>query len=105
MKRWGINFLFLLMAILSGVVMYLLKYHVIEREDQLILLQRQIMSDSREIHMLQGDWASLTDPERLRALVEKTTKFKAFGANQVIDVSSVPPRDADAGAAKAKGGK
>ena len=93
MKRWMVNFVFIMLAILSGVVMYLLKYHVIEKEEQLFRIHYQISNDKREIHMLKGDWASLTDPERLRALVEKTTNFKSFGASQVIDISNVPFRE------------
>lgn len=92
MKRWWINFLCLMIALLSGAGMFVLKYQVIEKEEELFRIHRQIASDKREIHMLKGDWASLNDPERLRALVENQTDFQTFGANQLIDAAVVPVR-------------
>lgn len=92
MTRWWINFIFIAIAIVAGVGMFLLKYQVIEKEERLFRLHRQIAADKREIHMLQGDWASLNDPERLRALVQKQTNFKPLGANQVINPKMVPLR-------------
>ncbi|MGN1063642.1 MAG: hypothetical protein ACI4QM_04905 [Alphaproteobacteria bacterium] len=94
MKRWLFNMLCLLIAVLSGVGMFLLKYQVIDKEEELFRLHRQIAADKREIHMLQGDWASLNDPERLRMLVEKQTNLKHFKASQVIDAARVPMRKA-----------
>lgn len=92
MKRWLINLVCILIALAAGGGMFILKYQVIEKEEELFRIHRQIAGDKREIHMLKGDWASLNDPERLRALVENQTDFKAFGANQVIDPSVVPAR-------------
>lgn len=92
MKRWIFNMLCIMIAVTSGVGMFLLKYQVIEKEEELFRLHRQIAADKREIHMLQGDWASLNDPERLRALVEKQTNLKHFKASQVIDITAVPMR-------------
>ena len=84
MRRWGFNLLCLLIAVISGVGMFMLKYKVIEKEEELARLHRQIAFDKREIHMLKGDWASLNDPERLRALIAEQTNFKPVGANQII---------------------
>lgn len=92
MKRWLINLVCILIALAAGGGMFILKYQVIEKEEELFRIHRQIAGDKREIHMLKGDWASLNDPERLRALVENQTDFQAFGANQVIDPSVVPAR-------------
>lgn len=96
MKRWLINLLCILIALFAGAGMFILKYQVIEKEEELFRIHRQIANDKREIHMLKGDWASLNDPERLRALVENQTDFQAFGANQVIDPSVVPARPVEA---------
>ncbi|MBR5130622.1 MAG: hypothetical protein IKV03_05305 [Alphaproteobacteria bacterium] len=92
MKRWGLNMLCLFIAVMSGVGMFMLKYKVIEKEEELARLHRQIAFDKREIHMLKGDWASLNDPERLRALVSEQTNFKPVSASQIIDVQRVPMR-------------
>lgn len=90
MKRWGVNLLCFVIAIASGVGMFMLKYQVIEKEEQLYRLHRQIAFDKREIHMLKGDWASLNDPERLRALVAEQTNYKRIGAAQIIEADQVP---------------
>ncbi|MBR4927544.1 MAG: hypothetical protein IKY98_04370 [Alphaproteobacteria bacterium] len=90
MKRWVINLLCLSIAVLSGIGMFMLKYRVIEKEEELARIHRQIAFDKREIHMLKGDWASLNDPERLRMLVEQQTNFRQIKANQVINPARVP---------------
>lgn len=95
MRRWGFNLLCLFIAVASGVGMFMLKYKVIEKEEELARLHRQIAFDKREIHMLKGDWASLNDPERLRALISEQTNFKPVSAGQIIDVNRVPDREAD----------
>lgn len=92
MKHWGFNLFCLLVAVMSGVGMFMLKYKVIEKEEELARLHRQIAFDKREIHMLKGDWASLNDPERLRALVVEQTNFKQVAAEQIVAVERVPMR-------------
>lgn len=92
MKRWWLNGICLLIAVLSGVGMFVLKYQVIELEEKLAKIHRKIAFDKREIHMLQGDWASLNDPERLRMLVEQQTEFRAIGSHQIIEAQQVPLR-------------
>ena len=92
MRRWGFNLLCLLIAVASGVGMFMLKYKVIEKEEELSKLHRQIAFDKREIHMLKGDWASLNDPERLRALIAEQTNFKPVSASQIIEAGRVPVR-------------
>lgn len=90
MKRWGMNLLCLLIAVVSGIGMFMLKYRVIEKEEELARIHRQIAFDKREIHMLKGDWASLNDPERLRTLVEQQTNYRPIKADQVINSAWVP---------------
>ncbi len=97
MKHWWINLLCLLIAVLSGIGMFMLKYQVIEKEEELARIHRQIAFDKREIHMLKGDWASLNDPERLRALVEQQTNYRHIKADQVINPAQVPMLENKAG--------
>ena len=83
MKQSTFNLICLGVAILSGVGMFLLKYHVLDQEKELAKLRRQIMSDNRELHLLRADWAVLTDPQHLRELI-KETNLKPFLAKQII---------------------
>ena len=83
MKQSTFNLVCLGVAILSGVGMFLLKYHVLDQEKELAKLRRQIMSDNRELHLLKADWAVLTDPQHLRQLI-KETDLKPFMAKQIV---------------------
>lgn len=100
MKRWILNSFCLLVAILAGVLSFLLKYRVIEKEDELDRIHHQILADKREIHMLQAEWIHLNDPERLRALIASQTGFQAINSKQIIRVEDIPYRPAPVPAVK-----
>lgn len=93
MRRWLINVLCLILAVVSGIQLFVLKYRVIDKEEELKAIHRQILNDSREIHMLKADWALLNDPVRLRALVAQTD-FKPIGAGQIKEWDDMPLRPA-----------
>lgn len=94
MKYWLMNLIFLVIALLSGIFLFLLKYQVIEREEELASIHRQILKDRREIHLLKSDWAALNDPENLRRLVasqEELTPIKPtqlLKSNQIDELAS-----------------
>lgn len=83
MKQSTFNLICLSIAIASGVAMFLLKYHVMDREKELASVRRQILKDNRELHMLKADWAVLTDPQHLRALI-KELDLKPFLGKQIV---------------------
>ena len=92
MKQSSFNFLCLFVALISGVMMFLLKYHVLEQEKELALLRRQIISDQRELHLLKADWAVLTDPQNLINLI-KEMGLKSVLANQIVHPDDVEDRE------------
>lgn len=94
MMRWGIRFFFLCLAVGAGLQLFILKYRVIDKEEELQAIHRQILSDMREIHILQGEWALFNEPERLRGLVDKYTRFQPLSAAQVVSVDDLPVRAA-----------
>ena len=83
MKQSTLNLICLSVAVLAGIGMFLLKYHVLDQEKKLAVLRHQIVSDRRELHLLKADWAVLTDPQYLRKLV-KDTNLKPLQAKQII---------------------
>ncbi|MBO7484166.1 MAG: hypothetical protein J6T55_03500 [Alphaproteobacteria bacterium] len=91
MKQRTFNILCLMIATLSGVGMFLLKYHVAEQEKKLELLRRQIIDDKRELHLLQADWAVLTDPQHMRELI-KETNLKPMQAKQIVSPKELENR-------------
>lgn len=94
MSQWIIRFLFLMIAFCAGILMFLLKYHVIEKEEELQELHAQIRQDSREIYMLQIEWASANDPIRLRDFVKTQTKFQNIRSSQVVEADALPIKPA-----------
>ena len=83
MKQSTFNLICLGIAVISGIGMFLLKYHVLDQEKELAKLRRQIVPYSRELHLLKADWAMLTDPQHLRELI-KETDLKPFEGQQII---------------------
>ena len=83
MKQSTFNLICLGLAVIAGVSMFLLKYHVLDQEKELEKLRHQIVSDNRELHLLRADWAVLTDPQHLRELI-KETDLKPFEGQQII---------------------
>lgn len=94
MLQWIIRILFLVIACGSGVLMFILKYHVIEKEEELHEIHSQIRQDSREIYMLQVEWAAANDPRRLQSFVEAQTDFKTIHSSQVVETDSLPIKPA-----------
>ncbi len=92
MKRFLLNLSFILLTIFSGMQAFMIKYSVIEKEEQLEKIYQEIVNNKREIHMLQAEWSLLNDPERLRALIKKQTAFEPIRPSQVISLSQVPQK-------------
>ena len=91
---------FPILAILSGFQMFFLKYQVIEKEDELKKIHRQILSDNREIHMLEADWALANDPHRLRAFVKTQSHLKPIRSIQFVTIEDLPVKVAPVPASK-----
>lgn len=68
----------------------MVKYEVIEKQEKLKEIYRQILDDKREIHMLQAEWMYLNDPQRLKKLVSVQTGLQPFSRNQIISLSELP---------------
>lgn len=103
MKQSTFNFICLGIAVVSGVCMFLLKYHVLDKEKELAYLRRQIVNDRRELHLLKADWAVLTDPQHLRLLI-KETNLKPLQAKQIVHPEELEDRPQSA-EDETKGGK
>jgi len=81
---------FPMIAVLAGFQMFFLKYQVIEKEDELKQIHRQILSDNREIHMLEADWALANDPNRLREFVKTQSYLKPIRSTQFVTIDELP---------------
>ena len=93
MKSLIFNLVLFLVAVGSGIGLFLMKYRVVEYEKELASIHRTIINDRREIHALKADWAVLTEPSRLRKLIEEQTDFKTIQGKQFVhpeDIEFVP---------------
>lgn len=89
MKRFLFNLIFLLCAMLSCSGMFVLKYQVLDKEQELASIQHKILQNQRTIHVLKAEWAHLNDPERLRTLIGEHTKLAVIKPTQIIALENV----------------
>lgn len=93
MKKILINTICLLLALLSGISLFVLKYQVKEQEEILKTIHREILKNKREIHMLEAEWAHLNDPQRLLDLVVAQTDWKTISAKQIATLTDIPMKE------------
>jgi hypothetical protein len=86
----GATLLWILVALSTGVGMFMLKYQVQAMEGKLITAQRQIRIEQESIHAAKADWSYLNDPIRLRDLGERFTDMKPVRAKQMISIEALP---------------
>ena len=92
MKRWMIRIGCLLLAVGACIQMFVLKYRVIDLEDELKALHAQIMADTREVHMLEAEWAVKNNPDRLYQFVVGQSNLTPIDADQMRPSESLPLR-------------
>ena len=66
-----------------------MKYRVVAYEKELASIHRVIINERREIHALKADWAVLTEPSRLRKLIQEKTDFKTIQGKQFIHLADI----------------
>ena len=93
MKQSSFNLICFSIALVSGISMFLMKYHVLAKEKELETLRQQIVNNKRELHLLRADWAMLTDPQHLRKMI-KETELKPLLAKQIVQPSELEERPA-----------
>ncbi len=66
--RWGMTFLFVVLAGGLSFGLYVVKHRVIALESRLNEINRGIARDMQAIHVLRAEWSYLNEPARLRDL-------------------------------------
>ena len=94
MKRFLFNCFFLLCALIACSGMFILKYQVLDKEEQLKSLHAQIIQNQRTIHVLKAEWTHLNDPERIRFLIAHHTTLNVIKSNQLIELEDVAFKEA-----------
>lgn len=70
--------------------MFVIKNEVISLERELDEINKQIIEDQKEIHVLKAEWTHLNDPERLRTLSERYANLRPLRGEQIISFSAIP---------------
>ncbi len=94
MKRFLFNCLFLLCALVACAGMFILKYQVLDKEEQLATLRYKIIQNQRTIHVLKAEWTHLNDPERIRLLIAGHTTLNVIKPTQIIRLEDVAFKEA-----------
>lgn len=94
MKRFLFNCFFLLCALIACAGMFILKYQVLDKEEQLAALQNQIIQNQRTIHVLKAEWTHLNDPQRIRLLIAGHTQLDVIKPSQIIQLEDVAFKEA-----------
>ncbi|CAO5682494.1 MAG: hypothetical protein HEEMFOPI_01703 [Holosporales bacterium] len=58
-------------AFAVGIVLFRIKYEVVDLENRHIQILKSIQSTKESIHLLNAEWAHLTDPARIQRLAAK----------------------------------
>ena len=85
--------IWMVLALISAVAAFTLKYEVRDLEEQLASLEHQV-SESRETsHVLRAEWNYLSRPERLAELAERHLDLAPMGVDQMGQLIQVPLRE------------
>ena len=90
--------LWLFLVIAVGYAMFQVKYEVMQQEETLARLNKDIADTREQIRVIDAEWSYLTRPDRLKRLAARYLNLAPIAAAQIGDLASVPER-ADAPAA------
>ena len=80
-----------------GYAMFQVKYEVMQQEQTLAGINKQILTDREQIRVLNAEWSYLTRPARIEELNTRFLHLNGMSSAQILPLSAVPER-ADAGA-------
>lgn len=59
------------LAVSTGLALFVVKYQVQDLEDRLTQINREIAENRQAVHVLKAEWSHLNEPNRLRYLVAR----------------------------------
>jgi hypothetical protein len=75
-----------------GYAMFQVKYEVMQQEQTLAGLNRQISEGREQIRVLNAEWSYLTRPSRLEELSARFLHLNDMNSAQILPLSVVPER-------------
>lgn len=92
---WRATVFWSLLAALVGFGLFHVKYQVQKLEDRLTRLNRDIVREQEQIHVLRAEWTYLNRPERIEQLAKKYLDLAAPKSNQMSSIAQLPMRGND----------
>lgn len=92
MVRW-FNLVIVGLVVATATWTYQVKHDAEAKLDEIRELKRQIALERETIELLKADWAHLSHPSRLQALVERYQEelgLQTTDSNQIIEVDELP---------------
>jgi cell division protein FtsL len=89
---WRATLFWSLLAALVGFGLFHVKYQVQALEDRLAKLNRDIVHEQAQIHVLRAEWTYLNRPEHIEELANKYLGLAAPKASQIGSISDLPMR-------------
>tara|TARA_Y100001970_G_scaffold294367_1_gene451768 strand:- start:15427 stop:15720 length:294 start_codon:yes stop_codon:yes gene_type:complete len=77
------------LAAIVGVSLFVVKYEVQSLDEHLLGLEKEKLVTERSIHVLEAEWAHLNHPERLERLAKKYLNLHPANPKQLIVYDSV----------------
>jgi cell division protein FtsL len=84
--------LWLLLVITVGYAMFQVKYEVMQQEDALARINREIADTRDQIRVLDAEWSYLSQPNRLKRLASRYLDLSPINAAQIVELSAIPER-------------
>lgn len=84
------NVTWLITLVAAAYGLYFVKYQVLELQRQNAGIERELQQEIEHLHVVEAEWAYLTRPDRLQALVKKHTTLKPVAGMQVQQVAVLP---------------
>ncbi|MGH7089637.1 MAG: cell division protein FtsL [Stellaceae bacterium] len=86
-------------VILVGYAMFQVKYEVMQQEDQLAHVRREVAQGREQIRVLKAEWSFLSQPTRLNELAHRYLDLVPIGTAQLGAIDTIPLRNPPPGAA------
>ncbi|MBI3503459.1 MAG: hypothetical protein HY059_01355 [Proteobacteria bacterium] len=84
------TWLWVAIAGVMGYGLYQLKHEVIALENELFRLNRQIVQEQQNIHVLKAEWSYINQPQRLQALAQRHLDLMPMTPRQIGRLEALP---------------
>ena len=79
-------------VVLVGYAMFQVKYEVMQQEQTLAGINKQITDDREQIRVLSAEWSYLTRPSRIEDLSARFLHLGNMSSAQILPLSAIPER-------------